>query len=108
MHEEIRFGHDVGGAARAMMRKAKDIALAGRRDDQISVVEAAIEHSAFKRKRECVMLGYELRHGFRPGSRIQRLKIDQSQCPKRANTKIIILAGRHAWKMPVTSWRASA
>jgi NADP-dependent 3-hydroxy acid dehydrogenase YdfG len=46
LRHEIRFGPDVRDTARAVMRKAKHVALVGRRHDQIDVIEAAIEHSA--------------------------------------------------------------
>jgi hypothetical protein len=80
MSQEIRFGPDVGGTARAMMRKTKDVTLTGRSNEPIDVVETAIEHPAIKRKRECVMFGDELRYGVRPRRRVEGLKIDQGRC----------------------------
>ena len=70
MRQEVRFGPDIGCTARAMVRKAKDVTLVGRGDDQVNVIEAAIEHSAIKRRAERILFGYELRHGFCPGRRV--------------------------------------
>jgi hypothetical protein len=64
MRQEVRFGPYVGGTARTMVRKSKDVTLAGCRGDQINVIEPAIEHSAIKRRADRVVFGYELRHGF--------------------------------------------
>jgi hypothetical protein len=53
-----------------MVRKAKDVTLAGRRGDQMNIIETAIEHSAIKRRAERVVFSQELRHGFCLGCRV--------------------------------------
>src|SRR6185437_11217613 len=61
MRHEFRFGPDVCGAARAVVRKTKHVTLAAGCNNQIDVVEAAIQHSTMERRGKRVLFGYETR-----------------------------------------------
>jgi hypothetical protein len=70
MRYEIRFGPDICNAPRAVMREAKHVTLVGGCNDQINVVETAIEHSATERKGKRVLFGYKTRNLLRPTRRV--------------------------------------
>ena len=57
MRYEIRFGLNVRNTACAVMGKAKHVPLVSVGNNQIHVIEAAIQHSATKRKSKRVSFG---------------------------------------------------
>jgi hypothetical protein len=75
MREKARFSLDIGRAADAMMGKTKDITFAVSRDDEIDVVEAAMEHSATRESGDRIVTFDEPRHGVRPRRRVEWVKI---------------------------------